>query len=60
MTTKTKKITFWVIVAVLVIGLGIYLKYASFGVTVVTILVGLGGIILGWIGKILYDRYVKE
>lgn len=55
-----KKIIFWVIVAVLVIGLGIYLKYASFGVTVVTILVGLGGIILGWIGKILYDRYVKE
>ena len=55
-----KKLIFWVVVAVLLIALGIFLKYASFGVTVVTILVGLGGIVTGWIGKILYDRYVKE
>ena len=57
---KTKKIIFWVVVVILVIGLGLYLKYASFGVTVVTILVGLGGIVAGWLGKILYDKYVKE
>lgn len=31
--------------------LGLWLKYTSFGVTVVTILVGLGGIALGWIGE---------
>lgn len=55
-----KKLIFWVVVIVLLIGLGLWLKYTSFGVTVVTILVGLGGIVLGWIGKILYDRYVKE
>ena len=55
-----RKLIFWAVVVVLLIGLGLWLKYASFGVTVVTILVGLGGIILGWIGKILYDRYVKE
>ena len=36
------------------------LKYTSFGVTVVTVLVGLGGIVAGWIAKILYDRYVNE
>ena len=55
-----KEIIFWAVVVVLLIGLGLWLKYTSFGVTVVTILVGFGGIVLGWIGKILYDRYVKE
>lgn len=55
-----KKIIFWVVVIVLLLAFGLWLKYASFGVTVVTILVGLGGIFLGWIGKILYDKYVKE
>ena len=55
-----KKLIFTAIVVMILIGLGLWLKYTSFGVTVVTILVGLGGIVLGWIGKILYDRYVKE
>lgn len=48
-----KKIIFWVIVVFLAIGLGLYLKYASFGATVITIVVG-------WFAKYLYDRYVKE
>ena len=55
-----RKIIFWAVVVVLLIGLGLWLKYTSFGVTVVTILVGLGGIVLGWIGKNLYDRYVED
>ena len=55
-----KKIIFWAVVVVLLIGLGLWLKYTSFGVTVVTILVGLGGIVLGWIARILYCRYIKE
>lgn len=55
-----KKIIFWAVVVVLLIGLGLWLKYTSFGVTVVTVLVGLGGIVLGWIGRILYGKYVKQ
>lgn len=55
-----KKIVFWAIVVILLIGLGLWLKYASFGVTIVTILVGLGSIVLGWFGKVMYDRYIKE
>lgn len=55
-----KRLIFWAVVVVLLIGLGLWLKYTSFGVTVVTILVGLGGIVLGWIGKVMYDRYIKE
>lgn len=55
-----KKIIFWAVVVVLLIGLGLWLKYTSFGVTIVTILVGLGGIAAGWLAKMLYDRYIKE
>ena len=55
-----KKIIFWVVVAIVIMALGIYLKYAAFGTTVVTVLVGLGGIVLGWIGRILYGKYVKQ
>ena len=55
-----KKIIFWVVVAIVIIALGIYRKYAAFGTTVVTVLVGLGGIVLGWIGRILYGKYVKQ
>ncbi len=55
-----KKIIFLAVIVILLIGLGLWLKYTSFGVTVVTILVGLGGIVTGWCGKILYDKYVKE
>lgn len=55
-----KKIIFWAIVVVLLIALGIFLKYASLGVTVVTILVGIGGLVLGWIAHILYGKYVKQ
>lgn len=55
-----KKIIFWVVVTIVIIALGIYLKYAAFGTTVVTVLVGLGGIVLGWIGRILYGKYVKQ
>ena len=55
-----KKIIFWAVIVVLLIGLGLWLKYTSFGVAVVTILVGLGGIVAGWLAKMLYDRYIKE
>lgn len=39
------------VIAVLVIGLGIYLKYVSFGAT---------GLVIGWIARMLYCRYIKE
>lgn len=57
---KTKKIIFWVVVAILVVGLGLYLKYAPFGATIITVIVGAVGIIAGWLAKYLYDKYVKE
>lgn len=49
-----KRIIFWVVVLVLLVGLGLWLKYTS------TILVGLGGIVLGWIARMLYCKYIKE
>lgn len=55
-----RKIIFWAVVVLLLIGLVLWLKYTSFGVTVVTILVGLAGIAIGWFGKILYDKYISK
>ena len=55
-----KKIIFWSVVVVLLIGLGLWLKYTSFGVAIVTILVGLCGVAVGWLGKVLYDKYVAK
>lgn len=55
-----KKIIFWAVVVVLLVALGIFLKYDLLGVTVVTILVGIGGLVLGWIAHILYGKYVKQ
>lgn len=60
MTTKVRKIIFWVIVAVLIIGLGFYLKYASFGATVVTIVTGAACLVAGWIAHVLYGKYIAE
>lgn len=60
MTTKVKKIVFWAVVVVLVVGLGLWLKYTSFGVTLVTIIVGACGVVLGWIGRILYGKYIAR
>ena len=55
-----KRIIFWVVVVIVLVGLGLWLKYTSFGVTVVTIIVGLCGIVLGWIARMLYCKYIKE
>jgi hypothetical protein len=66
MTTKTKKIIFWVVIALLVIGIGLYLKFANFGDALMSILIGLMsiligacGIVVGWLAHIFYAKYIK-
>lgn len=59
MTTKTKKMIFWAIVILLLIALGVFLKYASLGITIITIIVGLGSLVAGWVLRILYCKYIK-
>lgn len=59
MTTKTKKIIFWVVIALLVIGIGLYLKFANFGDMLMSILIGACGIVAGWLAHIFYAKYIK-
>lgn len=56
----TKKQIFWLIVTIIAIGIGLYLKLAGFGDTLMSLLIGAIGIIIGWIAKRLYNKYIKE
>lgn len=55
-----RQIIFWIVIAILVIGFGFYLKYSKLGATIVTVLTGLAGVALGWALKMLYDKYIKK
>lgn len=60
MTTKAKKIIFWAVIAALVIAMFLYLLLAKPGNALMSVLYGIGGIVLGWIARILYSKYVKQ
>ena len=57
----TKKHIFWLIVTIIAIGIGLYLKFAGFGDTLMSLLIGTICIIIGWIiAKCFYNKYIKE
>lgn len=49
MSDKTKKIIFWAVIAALLIGILIYLKFASFGSSLMGVLLFAAGIVVGGI-----------
>lgn len=60
MDTKTKKkLIFAAIVVAVIIGVILYLHFAPVWTSVVNIIVGAGGIVIGWIAHILYNKYIK-
>ena len=57
MTTKTKKIIFWAVIAALVIGILLWLKFASFGSSLMGVILFAAGLVVGgilgyFVGKI--------
>lgn len=54
-----KKYVFWAVVLVVFIGAGLYLKYAGFGAALMALLFFAGGCLLGWLGKMFYDKFIK-
>lgn len=60
MTTKTKKIIFWAVIAALVLGMFLYLLFANPGNVLMSIIYGCGGIVVGWVAHVLYARYVNK
>lgn len=49
MTTKTKKIIFWAVIAAIVIGILLWLKFASFGSSLMGVLLFAAGLVAGGI-----------
>lgn len=49
MTTKTKKIIFWAVIAAIVIGILLWLKFASFGSSLMGVLLFAAGLAVGGI-----------
>ncbi len=49
MTTKTKKIIFWAVIAALVIGILLWLKFASFGSSLMGVILFAAGLVVGGI-----------
>ena len=60
MKTHTKKLIFWIVITILVLGIFIYFKYAPTGAAIMALLIGLAGIVVGWIARILYVKYVSD
>lgn len=60
MKSSTKQLIFWIVILVLFIGIGIYLKYASTGATMMALIIGITGIVVGWVARILYVKYVSD
>lgn len=55
-----KKSIFWISLAVLVVIIWICMHYFPLWVSGVTILSFAGGCVVGWVGRILYNKYIKE
>lgn len=54
-----KKYIFWIIVIIAVIVVIIYTHYVPVWTSISNIIAGGIGIVLGWVGHILYEKYIK-
>lgn len=55
-----KKIIFGSIIVVIVIAIIVFMKFAPLWVSLTTVVSFGVGAVVGWIAKVLYDKYVKE
>ena len=56
-----KKTIIWIaIIAVIVIGVPVYMHYTPVWVSISNVIFGAVGITIGWIAHVLYNKYVKE
>lgn len=53
-----KKIVFWAIIAVILIGGGLYLKFAGFGSALMALLFFAVGGVCGWLSKVFYNKFI--
>lgn len=55
-----KKIIFWSVIVVIVIAVILFIKLAPLWVSLPSVASFGGGTVIGWIAKILYDKYIKK
>ena len=56
-----KKTIIWVAVIVaVVIGVLVYMHYTPVWVSISNVVCACGGVVLGWIAHVLYNKYIKE
>lgn len=60
MTTKTKKIIFWAVIAALVIGILLWLKFASFGSSLMGLLLFAAGLVAGGILGYFFSKLFRK
>lgn len=60
MDTKTKKIIFWAIIAVIFIAMFLYCLLAKPGNVLMFLISGCVGIVIGWFAHVLYNKYFKK
>lgn len=55
-----KKIIFWCIVILAVIVVIVFMKFSPLWVSLTTVVSFGAGAVIGWVAKILYDKYIKQ
>lgn len=56
----SKKFIFWIVIFAIIIGLLVYAHYVPIWVSITNIIMAIGGIVVGWIARVLYVKYVEN
>lgn len=55
-----KKIIFWAIVVLVIVGIVLYVHFVNPLATLVNVVVFGVGAVAGWVAKIFYDKYLNK
>ena len=59
MTTRTRQIIFWGVLAAIVIAAMLCVKFMPLWASLSTLIAFFGGALVGWAAHVLYQKYVK-
>lgn len=59
MTTRTRQIIFWGVLAAIVIAAMLCVKFMPLWASFTTLAAFLGGAVVGWAAHVLYQKYVR-
>lgn len=56
----SKKFFFWIVIFAIIIGLLVYAHYVPIWVSITNIIMAIGGIVVGWMARVLYVKYFEN